>query len=398
MQSDILIVGGGQCAAWCATTLRREGFDGKITLLSEEDLLPYERPPLSKDVLVRASKPSLFFSKEQYQDMRIDIRLSEKAEHADPIQRRVTCRSGERIEFQTLVLATGGRPRSLEIPGHDLQGIYGLRRYSDALQISDAIGRSSSTILIVGGGWIGLEVASSARKMRKDVVVAEVSSRLCARTISSDLSDTLLDVHTDNGVKIRLNSKVHEIIGTASVEGVRFSDGSMVATDTVIFGIGIIPELSLAQALGLHTHGAIVTDQAGATSAPNIFAGGDVAALSNRGSSALSRFESWENAQNAGIRIARSILRKPLPETRAPWFWSDQHDNNIQLVGEVRSFERKLDLPSTDRGQRVTAYFARDCLVGAAGFNAARQIRKIRQLLDLDPPLDERGVLAQLHS
>lgn len=398
MQSDILVVGGGQCAAWCATTLRREGFEGSVTVLSAEDLLPYERPPLSKNVLVHATAPSFFFTEQQYREMNIDIRRADNAVSADPKARRIACHSGEEIEFKTLVLATGGRPRMLQIPGRNLHGVHCLRGYSDALQIANAIARSSSTILIIGGGWIGLEVASSARKLQKDVLVSEISSRLCSRTVSSKISENLLQLHLNNGVKIRLNSEVQEIVGTTSVEGVRFADGTLVDTDTVIFGIGMAPELSLAQQLGLHTQGAVVTDQTGATSMPNIFAGGDVAAVSSDGSSNLKRLESWENAQTSGIRIAKSILGKPLPKMRAPWFWSDQHDRNFQSVGEVKVFERQLEIPSQEGAHGLAAYFIGDRLVGAAGFDAARHIRKIRQLLDFDQALDERGVLDRLFS
>ena len=382
MHRDVLIIGGGQCAAWCATTLRNEGFEGSLTILSEENILPYERPPLSKDVLTKGSQPSLFFSAQQYRELSIDLRLSERAVSIDRAQRRVTCQSGHRIDFETLVLATGARPRVPEVLGRNLQGVHCLRRYSDALDISNAIAKSSSSILIIGGGWIGLELASSARKLQKEVVVSEISSRLCARTLAADLSKYLLDLHRTNGVRVRFNSEIVEIHGKTRVEGVRFCDGTVLSTDTVIFGIGVTPELSLARELGLKTQTAIVTDESGATSEPNIFAGGDVAALATDRSADLLRFESWENAQNSGIRIAKRILQKPAPPVKAPWFWSDQHDHNLQLVGDVKLFDRRVELPPTADGEKVIGYFLRNKLVGAAGFNAGRKIRKIRRYLE----------------
>ncbi|MCO5339754.1 MULTISPECIES: NAD(P)/FAD-dependent oxidoreductase [Comamonadaceae] len=330
---DVVIIGAGQAGAWVARSLREAGHEGGITLLGREPHAPYERPPLSKAVLSGAEEhPPVLLGPQQCDALRVDFRPGVEAVGIDRTGHQVSCADGSAVRYDKLVLATGGRPRALSCPGADLPGVHALRTIEDCQAIARKL-VPGNRLLIVGGGWIGLEIAATARKKQVEVMVLEAGPRLCARSLPPRFSAFLLDRHRREGVDVRLATTVASIeAGRQRALAVELPGGPQ-EFDAVVVGIGLALDTGLAEACGLEVRDGIVVDQAGRTSDPDIYAAGDVANQPNTWAGGRLRCESWANAQNQAIAVGKAIAGGEVAYDEIPWFWSDQYDLNLQVLG-----------------------------------------------------------------
>jgi 3-phenylpropionate/trans-cinnamate dioxygenase ferredoxin reductase subunit len=323
----MVIVGAGECGTRAALALREAGYYGPVTLLGAEPHLPYERPPLSKDALVAAAPaPRPVGGAERLAAAGIDFRPSATITAIDRAARRVRCAGGD-IPYARLLLATGARPRPL--PGADAPTVAMLRTLDDAARIRAALG-PGRRLAVIGGGFIGLELAASARRLGAEVAVIEALPRLLARGVPAAIAAHLEARHAAEGVRVRCGARVAAI----TAAGVALADGAVVAADLVVVGIGAVPNTELAAAAGLAIDNGIAVDATLATSDPDVFAAGDCCSfpLPLYGGRRV-RLESWRSAQEQGALAARNLLGAAEPVSAVPWFWSDQYDLTLQVAG-----------------------------------------------------------------
>jgi 3-phenylpropionate/trans-cinnamate dioxygenase ferredoxin reductase subunit len=331
----VVVVGTGQAGGWAAQTLRKEGFTGKVVLVGEEPHCPYERPPLSKAVLSgEASVQSTYLIKtEAFEKLDLDWRPNVRATSIDRVAKQLSLSTGEPIAYDRLILCTGGRARRMNLPGANLPGLFTLRSIDDAAALGAAL-VPGKKMVVVGGGWIGLEVAATARKKGMDVTVVETMTRLCERTVPPEISEYLSRLHSKHGTQVILGAGVAGF--ARETEGqlvVTLGDGRTLVCDAVVIGIGLIPNDELARDAGLECEGGVIVDSQCRTSDPNIFAAGDVAVWHCGWAGRRMRLESWQNAQEQGMAAARSALGMEVDHQPLPWFWSDQYDTNLQIYG-----------------------------------------------------------------
>jgi 3-phenylpropionate/trans-cinnamate dioxygenase ferredoxin reductase subunit len=375
-----VIVGAGQAGRWLALTLRADGFAGRIVLLGEEPHRPYDRPPLSKAALkgeVAAAQLALI-PEAQFDTLRLDWRPGECAVAIDRAARTVRTASGESIGYDALFLANGGRAR--ELPGlAPHPRIATLRTYEDALAIRRRI-LDAEHVLVIGGGWIGLEVAASARSLGRRVTLVEAAPRLCIRTVPACVSAHLEALHRAQGVALRLGDGVSTVDATDRHVTVVLASGERIAADCLVVGIGLVANDGLAAAAGLAAANGVLTDASGRTDDAAIYAVGDVAnAL--RGDGRRLRIESWENAQRQAVAAAKAALGldHDVEAAGPPWFWSDQFDDNLQLLGIPDESMRVVERAVPAKRQRVF-YFCEGRRVRAvAAVNAGREIKVARK-------------------
>lgn len=335
----IVVVGAGQAGAACVAKLRAEGFAGTITLIGEEAVPPYQRPPLSKAYLMgEMTLDRLLLRPESYyREAGIDLMLGAAAQAIDPLARRITL-DGQSIAYDALVLATGSVPRRLPAAiGGALGGVHVVRNLTDV----DAMAAGMQTgrrALIVGGGYIGLEAAAVARKRGMVVTVIEMAPRILQRVAAPETSDYFRALHSAHGVDIREGVGLTRLVGAGHVTGAILSDGAELVCEMVIVGIGIAPDTALAEVAGLATENGIATDSMGRTSDPAIWAAGDCASFPYR--DARIRLESVQNAIDQAELVARNILGADEPYDPKPWFWSDQYDVKLQIAGLNTGFDR----------------------------------------------------------
>lgn len=376
------IVGGGQAGGWIARTLRSEGFEGRVLLIGEEPYHPYERPPLSKSALAGDSRLEklYFWPPHSFSELEIEVMPRTRVTALDPTAKRLSLQTGDSLAYDRLAIATGARPRLLPVDGVGLEGIRYLRGIDDSLAIRNDIG-PESRVLIVGGGWIGLEVASTLTGLGCEAVVVESAERLCARAVSPFVSDWMLDIHRRHGVDIRLSTAVEAFEGSLRVERARLTNGDIVECSSAVIGIGVIPNLDLAAEAGLATGNGIIVDEFCRTSDADVFAAGDVSFHPNRRLARNIRLESWENAQNQGIAAAKSMLGKEEAYDEIPWFWSDQHGVNIQMIGLPEIWDEVVVRGSPGEDAFMIAYLKRDLIVGAVAVDNPRDIRVAKRLM-----------------
>ncbi|MBI2739985.1 MAG: FAD-dependent oxidoreductase [Rhodospirillales bacterium] len=373
----IVIVGAGQAGGWCARALRDEGYAESIILVGDEAHPPYERPPLSKDVLLgRAAAASTYlFRGDAWKQLAVDFRRGRGAIRIDRQGHTVELSDGEVIAFDRLVLATGGRPAPLPVPGGDKALL--LRSIADADLLRSRMGEAHR-MAVVGGGWIGLEVAAAARSMGLQVAVLEATDRLCGRAAPSVLSDYLEQLHRQHRVEVRLGVRVAAV----DEKCVRLAGGEQIDADLVVAGIGLVANDHLAAAAGLEVERGIVTDPCGRTADPAIFACGDVSVFEHPTLRRRVRLESWANAQNQAIACARALLGRQAENNEAPWFWSDQHGVNIQLVGLPGADGEIVVRGTPAAGKGSWHAMVGDQLVGTIAVNAGRDIKVAKRLIE----------------
>ena len=385
----IVVIGAGQAGGWAARTLRDEGFEGGIVVIGEEPYPPYERPPLSKEVLLgkEPAESSYLWPEGSFDELGIELRTGVEATAIERARKTVALSGGGTVAYDKLLIATGGRVRRLPIEGEELEGVHYLRGIDDSAAIGADLGEGAQ-LVVIGGGWIGLEVAAAARMLGADVVVVEALGQLCGRALTPDLAAYLLDVHRGRGVDIRLGTTVEVLTGESRVSGARLSGGKTVPATAAVIGIGIVPNVELAEAAGLEVDNGIKVDALCRTSDPDIFAAGDVTNHPNGLLGRNVRLESWENAQNQGIAAAKAMLGGDTPYCEIPWFWSDQYDVNIQLVGLPTDFEETVTRGDRADGSFVEFYMKGGRIDGAAAINNPRDIRFAKRLMQAEKIVD----------
>jgi len=357
-QPAFVIIGASLAGAKAAEALRDDGFTGSIVLLGTETELPYERPPLSKAYLLgQADKSSIYVHEEHwYAGHGVDLRLGTTAGAVDRAARRVSLDGGGSLGYDRLLLTTGAQPRVLPVPGAGLDGVHYLRTASDSEALATALAPvpgEDTNVVIVGGGWIGLEVAAAAREKGGAVTVLETEPTPLHRQVGPELGLVFADLHRDHGVEFRLGEGASELIGEAGrVTAVRTTGGAELPADVVVVAIGAAPDVTLAAAAGLETGDGVLTDAMLATSDPDIFAAGDVASHIHPLLGRRVRVEHWANALHSGPAAARSMLGQRVPYDRVPYFFSDQYDLGMECSGLPEPGHYDEVLYRGDVGQR----------------------------------------------
>jgi NADPH-dependent 2,4-dienoyl-CoA reductase/sulfur reductase-like enzyme len=334
MSEQYVIVGAGLAGAKAAETLRAEGFSGRVVLVGEEDHRPYERPPLSKGLLLGTGNRDDAFvhSAQWYVDNDVDLRTGVRATSLDRDSRAVELADGSRLTYDRLLLATGSRPRRLSAPGADLGGVLYLRTLGDSERLDASIAEGTRVVLI-GGGWIGLEVAAAARTRGAIVTVVEMAPLPLQRVLGDEVATVYRDLHANQGVTFHCGAMLRELRGTDTVSAVVLADGTEIPADVVVVGVGIEPNVELAAASGLEVAGGIVTDASLRTADPNVFAAGDVASFEHPLLGRRIRVEHWANALNGGPAAARAMLGLSTVYDRLPYFYSDQYSLGMEYAG-----------------------------------------------------------------
>jgi 3-phenylpropionate/trans-cinnamate dioxygenase ferredoxin reductase subunit len=331
----IVIIGGGQAAAQACASLRLFGFQGTITLIGEEAALPYQRPPLSKAYMKgELAEERLYFKPAAwYEDQEIETILSTRANKIDRSAQTVELESGNTVPYDALIMATGSRPRALPVEGADLDGVFDLRDLADVERIRPRMS-AGQKMVIVGAGYIGLEASAVARQMGLDVTVLEMEDRVLARVTSPIMSAFFTEEHTRQGAEIRTGARLSSLRGAdGKVTTAILADGTELDADIVLVGIGILPNIELAEAAGIACSNGILTDCDARTNDPRVFAAGDCAARPLVHYGRKGRLESVHNAIEQGKLAAAAIMGKPRPAEDCPWFWSDQYDLKLQIAG-----------------------------------------------------------------
>ncbi len=329
-----VIIGAGHGGAQAAASLREEGFQGRVTLVSDERAPPYHRPPLSKAFLKDPSTgPQFLRGPKFYTDHSIELLLETRATDIDLAAGRVALAGGEALEFSHLVLALGGAPRRLPVPGADLPGVYSLLSLAHAESLREALNKGGDAV-VIGGGFIGMEVASTLVALGFKTTVVEAMPRVLGRAVAPIVSDHMLSRHQAWGVEVMLGESVERIEGDASgVAGVVTKSGKRLPASLVVVGVGMTPNVALAEASGLAVDNGVAVDGHLRTSDPRIYAIGDCASYPHWSAARRLRLESVQNATDQGRTVARAIVGKAEPYRAAPWFWSDQQHIKLQMVG-----------------------------------------------------------------
>lgn len=384
----IVIAGGGQAGALAIRTLRKEGFGGRIVLVGEETAAPYERPPLSKEQLQPAAPTVTFLiGDEELASLDVEWRCGERLVGIDRGSRKVLLAGGETLCYDKLLLCTGRRPRLPDIPGIDAPCVHTLRTIEDAVRLRSSL-KPQARVLVVGGGWIGLEVAAAARSVGCKVALAEAGAQLCGRTGSQPLSDFLVGMHQARGVELHFQTSLAAIedVGQTGCLA-RFTDGSARQVDVVVVGIGVVANDESARAAGIDCDRGVVVDHQCRTSDPAIFAAGDVAVLLQEPGRML-RLESWQNAQDQGIAAARAMMGQPVSYRPSPYFWSQQYDTLVQIAGACVPGSTSIARPGGSGQLMVAEFDGEGRLLGAICANAPRDFRRLRKLVDAGARID----------
>jgi 3-phenylpropionate/trans-cinnamate dioxygenase ferredoxin reductase component len=365
-----VIVGASLAGAKAAETLRSEGFAGKIVLLGAESERPYERPPLSKDYLRGESERDAAYVHEAgyYEEHDIELRLGTRAVSLDASKNEISIESGESLAYDALLLATGAEPRRLPIPGADLDGVHLLRTMGDSDALRGVID-GGGHLVVVGAGWIGCEVAASARQKGMDVTIVEPMSVPLERVLGPELGAIYRDVHADQGVNLRLGSGVEGFEGDGRVERVRTSDGQTIDCSAVVVGVGVKPRIELAESAGLDTGDGVHVDERLRTSAPNVFAAGDIASHQHPFYGERVRVEHWGTALEQGPAAARAMLGNDAPYERLPYFFSDQYDVGMEYAGFAPRFDRVVFRGDTAAREFIAFWIDGDRVVAGMNVN-----------------------------
>jgi len=389
MYSQIVVVGAGQAAAQAVDTLRRKGFTGQLTVVGDEPWLPYQRPPLSKKYLAGSVererlwiRPAPYFA-----DHDVRSHLGRRVTQINRREQRIHLDEGGSLPYDALLLATGSRPRGLPIPGTELAGVHLLRTIDDADRIRAAC-LAGTRLVIIGGGYIGLEVAATARELGLDVTVLEMTERVMSRVTSPAVSAFYAAEHARHGVRIRCSETVSALQADAHsgrVRAVLTAQGVEYPADMVLIAVGVAPSDELARSAGLECENGVVTDAYCRTSDAAIYAAGDCASHLNRQYGRHLRLESVDNAFEQGNTVALNLLGNPTPHDKVPWFWSDQFDLKLIIVGVAQAYDTVVL-----RGEPATRSFSACYLRGGELIaidcvNTPRDQMAARRLIPLHP-------------
>lgn len=389
MTDRILIAGSGQAGFQAAASLRQEGFEGEIVLVGEEAGLPYQRPPLSKAYLKEGSAERLLFRNADFFDANaIRLEVGRTLLAIDRLGREVLLDDGRRLGFAHLVLALGARNRPLPLAGVELANVLALRTLADADHFRARLEKASS-LIVIGGGFIGLEIAATARALGLQVTVLEATARLMSRVVSPPISDYFLAAHRASGVDVRLNALAARILddGAGAAGGVELAGGERIAGDLVLVSAGVLPNAEIAEAAGLYVHDGIRVNDLLATEDPAISAIGDCASFPFGHDGIQTRLESVQNAVDQAKCLARRLVGHPEPYRRIPWFWSDQAADKLQIAGLTAGADHHVVRGSNEEGRLSVLCFRRDELVGVETVNVAGDHMAARRLLAWETPL-----------
>ncbi|HEY3729021.1 MAG TPA: FAD-dependent oxidoreductase [Solirubrobacteraceae bacterium] len=396
-----VIVGASLTGAKAAEELREQGFDGRVVLLGAEPERPYERPPLTKDYLRGESARDKAYVHDEgfYADQQIELETEATVTAIDPGQSRVTLADGRELGFDRLLLATGAQPRRIPVPGADLDGVHYLRTLADCDLLRQRLDAGGSAA-VVGAGWIGSEVAASARQRGLRVTIIDPLALPNERIFGSEIGSFYRDVHAGHGVELLLGDGVDSFEGDKNVTRVRTASGVGVECDFAVVGIGVEPRADLARQAGLDVDDGVLVDERLQTSAPGVFAAGDVARSWNPFFGERIRVEHWANALNQGPAAARAMLGQPVSYDRIPYFYSDQYDVGMEYSGYAPQWDEVVFRGDPADGEFIAFWLRGGRVVGGMNVNVwdvnehvqalirSRQEVDVATLRDADVPLD----------
>lgn len=362
----VVIVGAGMAGGKAAETLRTEDFHGRVVLIGDESARPYERPPMSKTYLRGESDfdEAAIHDADFYANHDIELRADTTVSAIDPASSTVTIDPGETLAYDRLLLTTGARPRTLPIPGVDLPGVHLLRTVRDSDSLREAITKAES-VVVIGGGWIGAEVAASARQLGADVALVELATVPLERVLGPEVGTVYRDLHVEHGVRFHFGVQTEALRGDGAVEAVVLNDGTVLPADVVVVGVGVAPRTELAQAAGLELENGVVVDEYLATGAPGVYAAGDVANAFHPRYGQRIRLEHWSAALNQGPVAAENMLGIATPYDKIPYFFSDQYDLGMEYRGWAPSWDQVV-LRGSPESREFIAFWLRDGRVAAA--------------------------------
>jgi 3-phenylpropionate/trans-cinnamate dioxygenase ferredoxin reductase component len=389
----MVIIGSGEAGARAAVELRTQGWSGPITLIGEERLAPYERPPLSKSLLFTEEEPSPVFilDNEKLAEHGIAFLSGSTAVGIDRNNCTVELDNGRQIKYHRLLLATGARPRKLTLEGSETANLLYLRTFSDALALRGNL-KPGKHIAVIGGGFIGLEAAASAIEKGCSVTLLEHGPRILTRGVPKEIADIVEARHRAAGVEFKFGASIEKIDDNVDGQTITLGDGTLIHCDSVIVGIGAIPETSLAADCGLEIENGIRVDEVLRTSDSNIFAAGDCCSFPHRRYDGRRiRLEAWRNAQDQGFQVARNMLGFDEPFEVVPWFWSDQYDLTLYVTGLPDSGEKTVIRDLGDAGKLFFHFTEEGKLVGASGIGTtsiSKEVRIAEKLIEKQRILD----------
>lgn len=392
MKFDVLIVGAGHGGAHNAIMLRQNKFEGSIAIIGDEPEIPYERPPLSKEYFSgeRSFERILIRPQSFWDDRQVTMMTGQRVMSVNPAAKSVTTKGGEIIEYDKLVWSTGGSPRALPLPGFEMAGVHGVRTRADVDAILAELD-DVTDMVIVGGGYIGLEAAAILSKFGKNVVVLEALDRVLARVAGETLSRFYETEHRVHGVDVRLSQKIAEAVGeNGRVTGVKLADGTIIPAQLVIVGIGIIPAVQALIAAGAKGTNGVDVDPYCQTSLPDVYAIGDCAAHANDfADGAIIRLESVQNANDQATTVARAICGDARPYHAIPWFWSNQYDLRLQTVGLSIGHDDVVIRGNPDKRRFSVIYLKQGRITAVDAVNSVKDFVQGKQLIVKNAAIDK---------
>jgi 3-phenylpropionate/trans-cinnamate dioxygenase ferredoxin reductase subunit len=382
MISTIVVVGGGQAGAQAVDTLRREGFAGRLLLICDEPALPYQRPPLSKRYLSGelTAERLPFRHRAFYEEHRVELRLGLQAVALDPRARRVELADGEALGYDRLLLCLGSSARRLACPGADLPGLFYLRTVADVAPIRAAT-KPGSHVVIIGGGYIGLETAATCRQIGCEVTVLELADRVMNRVVAPAVSQFFAQEHRAQGIRILCDTRVTRLEGTGRIERVVCADGSEIAADAVIVGVGAVATTALASAAGLACNDGIIVDEYCRTQDEAIFAAGDCTNHPSLRFGRRVRIESVDNAFEQAKTAALNLLDRKIAHDRVPWFWSDQFDSKLLIAGLSQDYDQQVLRGDPASRSFSVCYLKGSELIAVEAINHSKDYMAARKLI-----------------
>jgi len=384
---NILVIGGGQAGAQAITSLRLWGYEHKLRLIAAEDALPYQRPPLSKAYLKgEMDEERLYFKPaDWYSDQNVEVSLNTRATAIDRSARTVSLSDGTSVAYDALILATGSRPRPLPLEGAQLKGVHELRDLRDVDGLKSEVS-TGKNMVIVGAGYIGLEAAAVAAQLGANVTVLELASRVLARVTSPVMSEFYTKLHQKHGVNIITGARLEKLEGkNGQITAARLADGTSLPADSVLVGIGILPNQELAVESGIacdtQNGGGILVDEDARTNDPRIFAAGDCATRPLAHYGRAGRLESVHNAIEQGKLAAAAILGRDRPKLDVPWFWSDQYNIKLQIAGLSQHYDHHIVRGAPESGSFAVFYYRAERLIAVDAVNAAPEFIVTKKLI-----------------
>jgi 3-phenylpropionate/trans-cinnamate dioxygenase ferredoxin reductase subunit len=383
MRNRVVIAGAGHAAGQAAVTLRQKKFAGEIVVIGEEAYFPYQRPPLSKKFLAGEMQAERLYLKPAgfYADASIEVRLGTRVEAVDRGNRELTLCTGDRIAYDKLILATGAAVRRLSLPGTGLPGIHYLRTIEDVIAIREDMA-GGRRLVVIGAGYIGLEVAAVARQLGLEVTVVEMQARVMSRVVSPQVSDFYEKEHRARGVTLLLSTGIGGFSGSGRVQAVRLDTGKELPADLVLVGVGIEPATKIAAAAGLETGDGIVVDDHCRTADPDIYAIGDCSSHPNAIFGRSLRLESVHNALEQARTAAQNICGEDVPYCQVPWFWSDQYDIKLQIAGLSQGYDQTVLRGNPDSRAFSCLYLQGGRLIAVDAINCPKDFMQAKPLIE----------------